>query len=73
MKDIGAYIAGLEPDLITSAQAVELFGLFAGLTRLASAGQVLLGPRAAESDAWKIEGHRSPASWVAKESRDRAR
>src|ERR1700691_904105 len=67
VKDIGAYIAGLEPDLITSAQAVELFGLFAELTRLASAGQVLLGPRAAESDAWKIEGHRSRASWVAKE------
>ncbi len=68
VKDLGAYIAGLEPDLITSAQAAELFGLFAELTRLASAGQVLLGPRAAESDAWKIEGHRSPASWVAKET-----
>jgi hypothetical protein len=68
VRDIGAYVAGLEPDLITSAQAVEPFGLFAELTRLASAGQVLLGPRAAESDAWKIEGHRSAASWVAKET-----
>jgi len=68
VSDISAYLARLEPERITSAQATELFGLFAELTRLGSAGQVLLGPRVAQSDAWKGEGHRSAASWVAKKT-----
>ncbi len=63
---VAAYLATLEPERITTAQAAELFGLFAELTRLGSAGQVLLTPRVAQSDAWKNEGHRSAASWVAK-------
>jgi hypothetical protein len=66
VADIGAYLARLEPERITSAQASELFGLFAQLTRLGSAGQVLLAPRMAQSDEWKTEGHRSAASWVAR-------
>ncbi len=63
---LAAYLAALEPERLTTAQATELFGLFAELTRLGSAGQVLLTPRVAQSDAWKNEGHRSAASWVAK-------
>jgi len=66
LADIGAYLARLEPERITTAQASELFGLFAQLTRLGSAGQVLLAPRMAQSDEWKNEGHRSAASWVAR-------
>ena len=65
---MSAYLARLEPERITSTQATELFGLFAELTRLGSAGQVLLAPRVAQSDTWKNEGHRSAASWVAKET-----
>jgi hypothetical protein len=65
VADITAYLARLEPDRVTTAQASELFGLFAELTRLGSAGQVLLAARVRESDAWKNEGHRSAASWVA--------
>jgi Domain of unknown function (DUF222) len=68
IEEIAAYLARLEPERITSAQAAELFGLFAELTRLASAGQVLLTPRVAESDTWMKEGHRSPESWMAKET-----
>jgi hypothetical protein len=66
VRDISAYLATLEPERITTAHAAELFGLFAELTRLGTAGQVLLTPRVAQSDAWKNEGHRSAASWVAK-------
>lgn len=65
VADITAYLARLEPDRVTTSQASELFGLFAELTRLGSAGQVLLAARVRESDAWKNEGHRSAASWVA--------
>jgi hypothetical protein len=68
VSDISAYLAGLEPERITTAQATELFGLFAELTRLGSAGQVLLSPRVAQSDTWKAEGHRSAASWLAKKT-----
>jgi hypothetical protein len=65
VADMTAYLARLEPDRVTTAQASELFGLFAELARLGSAGQVLLASRVRESDAWKNEGHRSAASWVA--------
>jgi hypothetical protein len=68
VDEIAAYLARLEPERITTAQAAELFGLFAELTRLAAAGQVLLTPRVAESDRWMKEGHRSPESWMAKET-----
>ncbi|HXQ91156.1 MAG TPA: DUF222 domain-containing protein [Acidimicrobiales bacterium] len=66
VADITAYLAQLEPERVTTAQASELFGLFAELTRLGSAGQMLLASRVRESDAWKNEGHRSAASWVAR-------
>jgi Domain of unknown function (DUF222) len=65
VADITAYLARLEPDRVTTAQASELFGLFAELTRLGSAGQVLLAARVRDSDTWKNDGHRSAASWVA--------
>jgi hypothetical protein len=68
VTDISAYLAQLQPDLVTTAQATELYRLFAELTRLGSAGQMLLSPRVAQSDTWKNEGHRSAASWLAKES-----
>jgi hypothetical protein len=62
VNQVADYLSRLEPERITSAQAAELFGLFAQLTRLGSAGQVLLAPRMAQSDEWKNDGHRSPAS-----------
>lgn len=68
VSDISTYLAQLDPERITTAQATELFALFAELTRLGSAGQVLLSPRVAQSDTWRNEGHRSAASWLAKQT-----
>ncbi len=68
VSEISTYLAQLDPERITTTQATELFGLFAELTRLGSAGQVLLSPRVAQSDTWKNEGHRSAASWLAKQT-----
>jgi hypothetical protein len=68
VSEVSAYLAQLEPERVTTAQATELYRLFAELTRLGSAGQVLLSPRVAESDTWRNEGHRNAASWLAKES-----
>jgi hypothetical protein len=68
VRDISTYLGQLDPERITTSQATELFGLFAELTRLGSAGQVLLSPRVAQSDNWRNEGHRSAASWLAKQT-----
>jgi len=67
-SDAAALVQGLEPDLVTPARAAELYRLFGQLARTASAGQTLLAARAAKSDRWKKEGHRSAASWMARTS-----
>ena len=64
-EDLCAYLEGLDPDRITPAVAAALFPLFAKLRRLASAGELLLAPKAAEAGEWRNEGHRSPAAWMA--------
>jgi len=67
-SDAAALVQGLEPDLVTPARAAELYRLFGQLARTASAGQTILAARAAKSDRWKKEGHRSAASWMARTS-----
>jgi hypothetical protein len=66
VADVADYVAHLEPARITSAQAADLYELFAELSRLGAAGLTLLARRAAESDVWRRLGHRSPASWMAR-------
>src|SRR5579872_5490269 len=65
VNEVGAFLQELDPDLVATSDSTDLFGLFAEMSRLGAAGQVLLAPRVAQSDRWKTEGHRSPASWVA--------
>jgi hypothetical protein len=68
VADLGAFLKDLDPDLVSTGDATKLFGLFAEVSRLGAAGQVVLAPRVAKSDRWKSEGHRSAASWVAQAS-----
>ena len=68
VTEVASYLARLEPERITTADAAELFALFAELGRLGAAGQVLLAPRVAQSDVWRTGGHRSAASWLAQTS-----
>lgn len=65
---VAGCIRHLEPDRVSTGDATALFGLLAEMGRLVSAGQLLLAPRVAQSDSWKADGHRSAASWVAKET-----
>ena len=65
VADLSAYLADLDPALITTAQAAELYAVFAEVRRLGSAGELLLAPRAAQSEGWKDDGHRSAAAWMA--------
>jgi len=59
------YLEDLDPARVTTGQAATLFDLFARLERLGAAGKLLVAPRAAESDVWVRQGHRTPASWMA--------
>ena len=65
-EDVARELAGADPDRVTSAQAAELMTLFAEIERLGAAGKVLFSQRAAQSLAWRDEGHRSAASWMAR-------
>jgi hypothetical protein len=48
--------------------AMEVFGRFAEVERLASAGKVLAAERVAATEAWRRGGWRSAADWSARQS-----
>ncbi|MGH9019010.1 MAG: hypothetical protein ACRDY1_14760, partial [Acidimicrobiales bacterium] len=54
---------------VTTAQAVEALEVFAELERLVHAGQVLYARRATAGTAWRDEGHRSSAAWMAEKTK----
>ncbi|MDR3660543.1 MAG: hypothetical protein P4L86_09110, partial [Mycobacterium sp.] len=58
-------VAGLDPGRLTGADAAGLYGLLAGIERLAMAGKTLLAPRIDESGVWKDSGHRNTAVMLA--------
>src|SRR5580693_5030841 len=68
-RSIADHLASADPDRVTTAQAVEALEVFAELERLVHAGQVLYARRATEGTAWRDEGHRSSASWMAEKTR----
>jgi hypothetical protein len=68
-QQVAGQLAQAEPDRFTTAQAVELMTLFAEIERLGAAGTVLFSKRATESSAWRDEGRRSAASWVAEKTK----
>ena len=70
-RSIADHLASADPDRVTTAQAVEALEVFAELERLVHAGQVLYARRATEGTAWRDEGHRSSASWMAENDQDR--
>ncbi|HEY5025094.1 MAG TPA: DUF222 domain-containing protein [Acidimicrobiales bacterium] len=64
-RDMARELAEADPDRVTAAQAAALMMVFADIERLGAAGKVLFSKRASESMAWRDEGHRTPASWMA--------
>jgi hypothetical protein len=62
---LGAVVAGLDPGRLTGADAARLYGLLAGVERLAMAGKTLLAPRIDESGVWRDSGHRNTAVMLA--------
>jgi hypothetical protein len=68
-QQVATQLEKAEPDRVTTGQAVELMTLFAEIERLGAAGKVLFATRATESLAWRDEGHRSAAAWMAEKTK----
>jgi hypothetical protein len=58
-------VGDLDPDRISPGQADRLLDAFVALERAAVAGKLLCAARAADSYAWRQEGHPNAASWLA--------
>ncbi|MBA3628914.1 MAG: DUF222 domain-containing protein [Actinobacteria bacterium] len=63
IKDV---VASLDADVLEGAFATELVEEFAAIERLAAAGKTLCAQRVAKSGAWRRDGDRSPARWMAR-------
>ncbi|HZJ52223.1 MAG TPA: hypothetical protein VFF07_15610, partial [Actinomycetota bacterium] len=59
-------VAGLQPEVLDSETAAKLVERFAHIERTAAAGKTLCAGRVADSGAWRKEGDRSAAQWVAR-------
>jgi hypothetical protein len=66
--EIARHLAEADPDRVTTSRAVEVMALFAEIERLGSAGKILFTRRASQGTAWRDEGHRSAASWMAQKT-----
>ena len=59
-------VSSLEPATLEGATATQLVEEFAAIERLAAAGKALCAKRVADSGAWRRDGDRSPARWMAR-------
>ncbi len=59
-------VASLEPETLEGASATQLVEEFASIERLAAAGKALCAKRVADSGAWRRDGDRSAARWMAR-------
>ncbi len=59
-------VQGMDPETLGAQHARDLVEDFAEIERIAAAGKALAARRVAESGAWKSDGDRSPAHWVAR-------
>ncbi|MDQ3766295.1 MAG: HNH endonuclease [Actinomycetota bacterium] len=59
-------VTSLDSDVLDGASATELVSEFAAIERLAAAGKALCAKRVADSGAWRRDGDRSPARWMAR-------
>jgi hypothetical protein len=62
-------LSHFEPERVTTDQAASVFEIAAEVELLAGSLKLLAAKRAAKSGMWAKEGHRLPASWVAKKSK----
>lgn len=61
--------AGFDAGELDGAAAMEVYGRFAEVERLAAVGKLAAGSRVAATEEWRRGGSRSAADWLARESR----
>ena len=59
-------VAELDPQTLDGNSATRLVSQFAAIERLAAAGKALCAQRVVKSGAWRRDGDRSPARWIAR-------
>ncbi|MGH2693611.1 MAG: DUF222 domain-containing protein [Actinomycetota bacterium] len=64
-SSLQAIVKDLDPEVMESRSAIALVEDFAAIEHLAAAGKALAAKRVAESGAWRSNGHRTAAHWMA--------
>ena len=65
IEGLAAFVASFEPGRYSSQDAASLVSVFTRGERLCAAGKTLAATRAAEANCHQIQGHRTPAHWLA--------
>ena len=65
---LGSVVETFEPARFSGDDASTLMSAFARIERLAVAGKTLAATRAAQANAHRTGGHRTPAHWVAEQT-----
>ena len=65
---VEAVVGSLDADVLDPSVASDYVEVFAKLERLAAAGKALAARRVAATGAWKRDGARDAAGWLAKKS-----
>ena len=63
---LSAVVEELDPEVLEGRLAARLVKEFAAIEKVAAAGKALAGRRVAASGAWRREGDRTPAHWMAR-------
>lgn len=66
VASLRAMVRDFDASRISCEDAAAQVDWFAEVERLAAAGKTMAAARAAEGDAWRRDGSRSPADWLAK-------
>jgi hypothetical protein len=59
-------VGSFDPGRLEGAEAARVLARFSAIKRLAAAGETLVAKRVAESNAWRVNGDRSPADFLAR-------
>lgn len=62
-------VADVDPDRVTGEQAARILERLVKLDRAVAAGKLEFARRAAQCMAWRQEGHRSAADWLAQKTK----
>ncbi|MEZ5139815.1 MAG: HNH endonuclease signature motif containing protein [Acidimicrobiales bacterium] len=63
--EVVAFARGLDPEVLSGAQAAAIVRELAVIEKAAATARMFAAVRVAKTDAWRGQGHASPADWLA--------